>query len=312
MLKKIVGFALVLLIIQGCGPSNYNGKLYKKYKVSKEVEGISVSKRKNSNYFRGNVNFSMFEDQLLIVVKEDKNLKFEDIVENNIAYNKQQEEEAAKKKKELTTESAIITEEVTSEGAVITEGAITKKEESDDNVEERNTFKKKKKVILKERYRVFAGVKYRGRNWIYIGGMKLKNVNSGEEIEIPFGRAVSDEITLENGVTVTGGVYETAFFTLKREESANLYNIVKAEDVEITLLSMYDKRVFTRKLQKKEKEEIIRCYEYFQKLDIEEQERIKNGIEDKKKKEEESNKNIEEKKEENINEEEKKKEEVKK
>ena len=149
MFKKFVTILIVLSVIQGCGAAQYKNKVYKKYKKYDKESSIRVSDRKNSRYFRGDIKYSTFEDQMLIVIVENKTLKLEEIVESNIAYNKQKAEEDAKKKAENTTKSAISTTEssITTEGAVTTASAVSESKDA----EEIDAFKKKKKKVeLKE------------------------------------------------------------------------------------------------------------------------------------------------------------------
>ena len=297
MFKKAVLILLILAVMQGCGATQYKKKMFGKYKVYKKESGIVVSERSSTKNYRAPIKFSAFEDQLLMLIVENKDLKLEELVENSIAYNLQKQEEDAKKKKESTTNGAIsITEgAITTGGAVVTdetavtgsavttEAAIEEKKDREDTEETPEVFKKKKKIILKERYKCYLGIKYSGRDWIYINRLHFKDLKSGTEAEIPFGNAVSESVTLENGVTVTGGVYEAAFFTVTREEAEKIYNIMKSENIEMSLLSMYDERKMTRVVKDKEKKEIIKSYEFYLKIYAEEADRIKKGIEDKEK-----------------------------
>lgn len=288
MFKKAVLILLILTVMQGCGATQYKKKMFSKYKEYKKESGIVVSDRSSSKNYRAPIKFSIFEDQLLMLIVENKDLKLEELVENNIAYNLQKQEEDERKKKENTTngaisitEGAIATNETVTNSAVTTQAAIEEKRDREDTEETPEVFKKKKKVILKERYKCYLGIKYSGRDWIYINRLHLKDLKSGTEAEIPFGNAVSESVTLENGVTVTGGVYEAAFFTVTREEAEKIYNIMKSENVEMSLLSMYDERKMIRTVKDKEKKEIIKSYEFYLKMYAEEAERIKKGISDK-------------------------------
>ncbi len=285
MFKKIAVTLFILIIIQGCGATQYKKKVYSNYKQYEKESSIKVSDRKNTKYYRGDIKYSMFDSQIVMVIREDKRLKLDELVESNIAYNKQKAEEEAKKKVEVTTKSAVGIEEViTTQGSITTsEGALTTAQDNRDE-EEVDAFKKrKKKVVLKEIYKIYMGIKHRGREWIYINGVKIKDINSEKEVEILFGKAVSENVILEDGVTFTGGVYETAFFTITREEAEKVYDILKADKIEITLSSMYDGRKIKRKMMDKEKKEIINTFDFFQKIDLAEKERIKKGIADKEK-----------------------------
>ena len=219
-----------------------------------------VSDRKNSKYFRKNIAFGFHEEQTLLLVRENKNIKIEELAEE---YKKKKEEEI-KKAAEAVSSSAIDAEN--SSAAAVAVAAEEKADENDEDV-----FKKKtKKVEPKELYTIYMCIKHFGKNWAYMNSVTLTDNNSKEQLDIDFGTAVSKDIVKSDGVTVLGGIYESACFTIDKIKAEKLYKFLNGkEKVDMLVRSEYDTRVFKRKITKKEIEQITGTYKIYLELEKE-------------------------------------------
>lgn len=90
-----IAAVLLIFILAGCSNS-YNSRVFKGYKRDESNRTILISDRKNSKYFRKDIAFGFHEEQVLLLIRENKNIKIEELIED---YKKKKEEEAKKQQK---------------------------------------------------------------------------------------------------------------------------------------------------------------------------------------------------------------------
>lgn len=266
MYFKIATVLLTVFVLSGCSNS-YNGRVFKKYKKTESDRTILISDRKNSKYFRKDIAFGFHEEQALLLVRENKNIKIEELAEE---YKKKKEEEA-KEAAENISSSAI-------EAESSTESAV--KAEEKDSESDEDVFKKKsKKAEPKELYTIYFCIKHYGKNWVYMNSLTLRDKSGKESIDIDFGTAASKDIIKSDGVTILGGIYESSCFTIDKIKAEKLYKFLKGkENIEMIVRSEYDNRVFKRDMRNKEIEQIVGSYEIYIELEKEVKEKIEQKL----------------------------------
>ena len=264
-MKKFLCLALLGLIFFGGCSNTYTKRAFKGYKKTKENKDIVISERKNSTYYKADIDFGMFEPQMFSIIRKDKTIKIEELSEQYLK-KKKEDEEAEKKKKEDEQKKILEDKNNTTSGAIDTVEIHQEQDITDnkkDNNDEDTFTKKEKKQVEKEQYLIYLCTKYKGKDWIYLSGVRFIDPKSKYEMEIPFGSAVSKDIIRSDGVTVFGGVYESTCFTVEKKQMEKLYKYLKdRENLEMTFTSNYDIRVYHRRLTEKERKQILEKYEY--------------------------------------------------
>jgi hypothetical protein len=145
-MKKFLCLALLGLIFFGGCSNTYTKRAFKGYKKTKENKDIVISERKNSTYYKADIDFGMFEPQMFSIIRKDKTIKIEELSEQYLK-KKKEDEEAEKKKKEDEQKKLLEDKNNTTSGAIDTveihqEQDITDNKKDNKEYSENKTYKK--------------------------------------------------------------------------------------------------------------------------------------------------------------------------